>query len=716
MPVVKMYPKIKARGFSLVESSVVIIIIGIIIGGIVVGGALIKKSKIISSQILTDSSPVNSITETSTWLESTLEKSFGASERNNNSALSLWSDIKSSNNPKNNATTVEVSSNSPKYATDAMGYLQAVKFTGGGYLNIDGSSLNGTNYSVVVLEKRQSASGNNYFIGDSSNTATNRSLLLGYNSDMGVIHSQSGGTLTNATTAGVDSYGNNSKPRIFVFTASGTAGKSTYVNGTLAASDPSNTAHLTGVTNLSIGKNYIGEIGEVITFTKALNREERKSIEDYLAKKWTVKLTRETVPTCIDGVVSEAGCRQVQVCPVNIVGVSSPVSVEEGQSFNFECNDLGYTGITSQSYTCAGGVLTPTPTATACTSNGCAQDYELIDDACQSAGVVRGIVLCAVPETVGTTINSVSQSSGDVPCDAVGYSGGPAEYDCADGIFRVTGNACTAAPKCSGGDTTTHTAAGYTIHRFVTTTPTKTLVCNQSVNAWVLLIGGGGGGGYNFAGGGGAGGFLEVTGYTQVIPAGSYTITIGAGGDGAQSGMQRGTAGGNTTAFGLTATGGGGGGSAHNTSSAYGGGAGGSGGGNSVASADAAEGGSGTTGQGNNGGKVSAANGGAGGGGAGSAGGGGGTNPGNGGNGKSSTITGGTGDTYAGGGGGGNYNINYNSSGGSGGGGKGGSSADSAPGNATGYGSGGGGGAGAHVTNSKGGSGSAGLLIVRYAN
>ena len=478
-----------------------------------------------------------------------------------------------------------------------------------------------------------------------------------------MIHSQSGGTLTNATTAGVDSYSNNSKPRIFVFTASGTAGKNTYVNGTLAATDPSNTARLTGVTNLSIGKNYVGAIGEVITFTKALNSEERKAIEDYLAKKWTVKLTRDASPTCTSGVVAETGCKQI--CLVNIVGVSSPLSVEEGQSFNFGCNASGYSGSTSQSYTCSsGGVLTPTPTATACTSNGCASGYEVVGGVCQA-------IFCTVPGTVGTATTSVSQASGTVLCDASGYTGGPANYTCIAGTFAVTGNACVAAQKCTGGDTTTYTAAGDTIHLFVTTTSPKTLVCSQSVNASVLLIGGGGGGGYNFAGGGGAGGFLEVTGYGQVIPAGSHTITIGAGG---------------------------------------------SGGGNSVSSANGASGGAATLGQGNLGGQVTSASGGAGGGGAGSVGGNGGTNPGNGGSGKTSTITGGAGITCAGGGGGGNFNVSYNSVGGSGGGGKGGSSSSSAPANATGYGSGGGGGAGANITNSKGGSGSAGLLIVRYTN
>lgn len=84
-----------------------------------------------------------------------------------------------------------------------------------------------------------------------------------------------------------------------------------------------------------------------------------------------------------------------------------------------------------------------------------------------------------------------------------------------------------------------------------------------------LLVGGGGGGG-GWAGGGGGGGGTVLTGFKR-LPVGTYNIVIGAGGNAGsdygnsglqgQAGVRDSTAGGNTTAFGLTAYGGGAGGS-----------------------------------------------------------------------------------------------------------------------------------------------------------
>jgi hypothetical protein len=83
-----------------------------------------------------------------------------------------------------------------------------------------------------------------------------------------------------------------------------------------------------------------------------------------------------------------------------------------------------------------------------------------------------------------------------------------------------------------------------------------------------LIVGGGGGGG-GWAGGGGGGGGTVLTGFKR-LTVGTYDIVIGAGGNAgtdignsglqSQAGVRDSTAGGNTTAFGLTAYGGGAGG------------------------------------------------------------------------------------------------------------------------------------------------------------
>lgn len=118
-----------------------------------------------------------------------------------------------------------------------------------------------------------------------------------------------------------------------------------------------------------------------------------------------------------------------------------------------------------------------------------------------------------------------------------------------------------------------------------------------------LLVAGGGGGGCWVGGGGGAGGLLS--GSVGIAPT-TYPIVIGAGGDGSYnpanySGMPNATAGGDTTALGLTAIGGGFGVS-HSIDYNSSGKNGGSGGGASSTGSYYTYWGSGTSGQGNRGG------------------------------------------------------------------------------------------------------------------
>ena len=250
----------------------------------------------------------------------------------------------------------------------------------------------------------------------------------------------------------------------------------------------------------------------------------------------------------------------------------------------------------------------------------------------------------------------------------------------------------------------------------------STFTPNESITADALIIAGGGGAG-NIFGGGGAGGVRTIT--STSLTATSYTITVGAGGQGGASSFTvplNGSNGVDSTAFGITSTGGGGGG----VQSV--GAAGGSGGGGGGWAAGAYAGGSGTSGQGNAGG--------AGGGGDGFGGGGGGAGaagatavtglPGVGGAGTatysswaSATKTGLAG-YYAGGGGGGAYFGNtvttaIGALGGLGGGGNGGLTQPSS-GSAGVSNTGSGGGAGTRLgTAVSGGAGGSGLVIIRYA-
>lgn len=303
-------------------------------------------------------------------------------------------------------------------------------------------------------------------------------------------------------------------------------------------------------------------------------------------------------------------------------------------------------------------------------------------------------------------------------------------------------------------------SGGFTIYSFLATT-TGTFVPNftdSSVD--FLVIGGGGAGGSGGgdqvgAGGGGAGGFrtsFQLAGIPATSGGGgpiesqltltngvSYTVTVGAGGDGQNASNATGNNGANSVFSTITSVGGGGGGSTGGSGTS--GATGGSGGG---ANAYASSAGAGTTGQGFAGIRATPATpdpspiaGGGGGGGASSTG----SNAvgsstaaagGNGGTGITSSITG-VSVARAGGGGGGAYTTSTSvqqlggtgtSGGGNGANSLGGASlglGSNTPGSPGGQNTGGGGGGAAggglsSSQNNKGGSGGSGIVVIRFAS
>jgi hypothetical protein len=186
-----------------------------------------------------------------------------------------------------------------------------------------------------------------------------------------------------------------------------------------------------------------------------------------------------------------------------------------------------------------------------------------------------------------------------------------------------------------------------TIQSFTAVGTTSWLAPTGVTSVEVLVVAGGGGGGRSGSsgsdpgGGGGGGGGLVYNSSYQVVPGTGYTVTVGNGGSGASS-VGSGTNGGNSVFDTIIALGGGGGGGVN--LNGLNGGSGGGGGGNTGTR------GFGTLGQGQNGGD-SDSNTGGGGGGAGRTG----SSPSTGGQGLAFSISGSV-VGYAGGGGGGQRN------------------------------------------------------------
>jgi hypothetical protein len=210
------------HAFSLVEVAVIIVIIGIFVSGIIAADKMVGKFRRAAAKTLALSSPINSIKDTALWLETSLDNGFNPSEDADGVALTAWYDQQISGRPKVSVVAVGTG---PTYA-NTINRVHAVKFSGStaNYLKFDASFLNKTDYTIMILEKRQVSGANLFLKSIDSSNADDSKLNLGYSADNTVIHSHGGTSYTYDSQ--VSSYANSTdKPRLFTFVSSSTDGK-----------------------------------------------------------------------------------------------------------------------------------------------------------------------------------------------------------------------------------------------------------------------------------------------------------------------------------------------------------------------------------------------------------------------------------------------------------------------------------------------------------
>ncbi|MES2678119.1 MAG: LamG-like jellyroll fold domain-containing protein [Pseudomonadota bacterium] len=288
--------KQRRLGFSLLELSIVLIIISMLMVAVIKGSDLIGQAKLVAARQKTVDSPVLKIKGLVLWLETTLPNSFLDSETIDGGKISTWQDS-SGNNPNspNNATQNTVA-NKPTYVTNGINDLPSLQFNGtptsAGNANFsyfqlaNGATLSlfsGNVFTAFIVYKLNIAGTAHYFIGHQNGWTRWRIHANGFQSN------QATGSFTVAPTAKTSNIVSLSGTDLLV---------SQYQNGAANGTIVKTTGSYTEDNPIWIGGaedggfySLQGMISEIIIFNRTLSNQERRDIEQYLSNKYQITVS-----------------------------------------------------------------------------------------------------------------------------------------------------------------------------------------------------------------------------------------------------------------------------------------------------------------------------------------------------------------------------------------------------------------------------------------
>jgi prepilin-type N-terminal cleavage/methylation domain-containing protein len=310
----------KNSAFSLIELSIVILVIGILVAGVTESRGLITKFRLNSARSLTSSSPVNSMKDLILWLDATSASSVNDS-LGDGDLVDKWSNISSQQSPKTNFIQSK-ETHKPTYKTNGINGIPTLSFLTDDYLTSDSSISISPNYSFFVVFNTSDSTGeiaDIFGLNKDTDTNDNNSNYEGsatvfeINSDNTIrslyrstVSSSGGDSSTSSKTINLKSNYIMSYSRNFA-----SKNESLWINNEAfignGATTPSVTNGVFEKTNLYgvIGKLgdrdvlaetaarkriFNGQISEIIIFDRALMKDEIDDVEKYLSKKYSIEL------------------------------------------------------------------------------------------------------------------------------------------------------------------------------------------------------------------------------------------------------------------------------------------------------------------------------------------------------------------------------------------------------------------------------------------
>jgi prepilin-type N-terminal cleavage/methylation domain-containing protein len=314
------------KAFSLIEISIVILVVGVLIAGISRGLKMAHSEMIlVTAKSLTDKAPVPNVEGLELWLETTSENSLAIGTTSfvnikkpeDGQPIGRWNDLNpmALNSSYKNHALQATSNYQPLYMKDGINGLPALLFDGADDYIASTTKFITNNFTVFVVG----------FPIIKTSCDLSASITAGVSGQRYIVYPQQGDVIfpsNNAASAGVSlctnfiagfEHGNGYMP--YVVSNTRTVNKpiqitlkysigipKLYLNSTDSYSRSASGKNIfPGLTfgggrprvPTNYGEDYgyfKGYIGEIIVYSKDLSDTDRKLIETYLIEKWRIKI------------------------------------------------------------------------------------------------------------------------------------------------------------------------------------------------------------------------------------------------------------------------------------------------------------------------------------------------------------------------------------------------------------------------------------------
>jgi len=296
--------------FSLIELSVVVVIIALIIAAISQSSRLVSQMRITNARKITNNSAIPALNNIVAWYDSTSIEAFNVEETDHTDKISKWVDSE----VRVHERIVLFQSDDtkkPTYYQNSINGLPAIYFDGNDYLEstivTEKSPENLIAYSsatIFTVFEAEDISGKKTILSQDNNGTNDDidlAISLNNNGDYGICFN------------GSDcSAANNSRTNSAIVSAKKVSILSAIVkNGTnieiyqdtikMPSTNLTNSQTIaSGINNIIMGakKNggsyssyFKGKIAEILIFNQSLSGEDRREVERYLGRKWGIKIS-----------------------------------------------------------------------------------------------------------------------------------------------------------------------------------------------------------------------------------------------------------------------------------------------------------------------------------------------------------------------------------------------------------------------------------------